>query len=58
MPTPVFEPLWEDSDTFTDETVVEYKAQAQELNRRFDRLTSIFGGPTKSPFNVGRDVKS
>ena len=56
MPKPVFEPLWEDSDTFTDEKVVEYKAQAKELNRRFERLTSIFEGPTKSPFNVGSDV--
>lgn len=53
MLTPPFQPLWEDSETFSADEVAEYKERAQRLNQRFSKLTKVTGnGGTKGPFKV------
>lgn len=53
MLTPAFQPLWEDSDTFSDEQLKEHKERAQRLNQQLTKLTKVSGnGGTKSSFKV------
>jgi hypothetical protein len=53
MLSPAFEPLWEDSGTFTDAQVREYKERAEGLNQRLTKLTKVAGnGGTKGSFKV------
>jgi hypothetical protein len=53
MISPAFEPLWEDSGTFSELQVREYKERAQTLNQRLTKLTKVAGnGGTKSSFKV------